>query len=90
LLLAVPKDVMIYMGEVPLVKNYTNEAWTEVTKITITLHSDQQSIASVTVPNFCRTTCEAGKAYSVSLERFRNPRSELTSRESITLTTMAP
>jgi len=38
--LAVPKDVMMYMGEVPLVKNYTNEAWTEVPNISFTLHSD--------------------------------------------------
>lgn len=79
---------MMYMGEVPLVKNYTDDAWTEVPDIEYTLYSDELSIASVTVPNFCKVTCEPGKAYSISFERFRNPRSQLTSRESITLTTV--
>lgn len=66
---------MMYMGEVPLVKNYTDEAWTEVPNIEFKLYSDKLSIASVTVPNFCKVACLPGKAYSISFERFRNPRS---------------
>lgn len=71
--LEVPKGVMMYMGETPQIYNYTDE-FTEITGIKYTLHSDELSIETITVPIFCIDDCTAGKSYSIMVDRFRNPR----------------
>ena len=70
----VPDGVMMYMGETPLVENYTSDV-VEIRNISYKLHPSGTAIKEIMIPNFCESPCLAGKAYSIKIDRFRNPTS---------------
>jgi len=65
---------MMYIGDAPAVSNY--DTGFEFTNIAYELHSDGESIKTITVYDFCSKSsngCGAGTGYSIQIDWIKNP-----------------